>query len=212
MLEILIVGGLMGLLGQGARAVVGLKGMSDDAKALNLSPNDLFEAARLFTSLMIGFLVGLAAALVYIKTNGTTEPDFQTMLGFVATGYAGTDFLEGFISQYLPQGAPKSAAVNLAPRPAAHAAAAPTYSYSQAESIVLKAFAALGKPGVKDTDALSDLNYKTSTDMLGLLDAVNAQIPNDVHLLPIGATGSWKKVSDVVTSVEYAPTQPAAHS
>ena len=44
LLEILIIGALMGMLGQGARAVVGLKGMSDDAKALDLSPNDLFEA------------------------------------------------------------------------------------------------------------------------------------------------------------------------
>ena len=47
MLEILIIGALMGVLGQGARAVVGLKGMADDAKALDLSPNDLFQAARL---------------------------------------------------------------------------------------------------------------------------------------------------------------------
>jgi hypothetical protein len=211
MLEILIVGGLMGLLGQGARAVVGLKGMSDDAKALNLSPNDLFEAARLFTSLMIGFLVGLAAALVYIKTNGTTEPDFQTMLGFVATGYAGTDFLEGFISQYLPQGTPKTAAAKplAAPRPAA---APPAYSYPQAESIVLKTFTALGRPNAKDTDMLSDLGYSTSLDMLGLLDQVNLQIANPVHLLPISAVSSWKKVSDIVTSVENAPTKPLAKS
>jgi hypothetical protein len=215
MLQILVIGALMGILGQGARAVVGLKGMADDAKALDLNPNDLFEAARLFTSLMIGFLVGLAAAIVYIKTSGgTAEPDVQTLLGFAASGYLGTDFLEGFISQYLPQGAGRSVASQrlAALRLAAPAATTPTYPYPQAESFVLKAFNALGKPNVKDADALSDLNYKTTEDLLGLLDAVNAQIPNDAHLLPIGAISSWKKVSDVVTSVEYAPTQSPANS
>jgi hypothetical protein len=114
LLEVLLLGGLMGILGQGARAVVGLKGMADNAKALDLSPNDLFEAARLIVSLLIGFLVGLAAALVYIKTNGATEPNFQALIGFAASGYVGVDFLEGFISQYLPQGASGAAAQKLA--------------------------------------------------------------------------------------------------
>lgn len=215
MLNILILGALMGILGQGARAVVGLKGMADDAKALSLSPNDLFQAARLLTSFLIGSLVGMAAAVVYIKNNGVAAiTDAQTLLAFAASGYLGTDFLEGFISQYLPQGAAKSVASErlVALRVAPSVTKFPTYSYSQAESIVLKAFTALGKPNVKDTDALSDLNYKTTTDMLGLLDAVNAQIPDDSHLLPIGATGSWKKVSDVVTSVENAPTKLPAQS
>lgn len=84
-----------------------------------------------------------------------------------------------------------------------------TYPYAKAESIVQKAFNALGKPNVKDTDALSDLNLKTTADLLGLLDAVNAQIPDDSHLLPISVISSWKKtVADVVTSVECAPTNP----
>src|SRR5579862_3499061 len=84
LLEVLILGALMGILGQGARAVVGLKGMSDNAKALDLSPNDLFEAARLVTSFLIGFLVGLAAAIVYIKNFGVVEPDWQALVGFAA--------------------------------------------------------------------------------------------------------------------------------
>jgi hypothetical protein len=85
----------------------------------------------------------------------------------------------------------------------------PTYPYAKAESIVLKAFNSLGKPTVKDTDTLTGLNLKTTTDLLGLLDAVNEQIPDDSHLLPVGAISSWKKtVGDVVTSVQYAPTNP----
>ncbi len=91
----------MGLLGQGSRAVVGLKSISDDAKSLGVSPNDLFQAARLFISLVIGFLVGVAAALIYLMSNASGIPDWHILLGFAAAGYAGTDFLEGFISKYL---------------------------------------------------------------------------------------------------------------
>jgi putative chitinase len=124
LLEVLIVGGLMGLLGQGARAVVGLKGMADNAKARDLTPNDLFEAARLIVSLLIGFLVGLAAALIYIKTAGSplTEPTWQVLIGFAASGYVGVDFLEGFISQYLPQGTSGAAAQKIAALKAANLA------------------------------------------------------------------------------------------
>ena len=80
MLQVLMLGALMGILGQGARAVVGMKGMADDAKALDLNPKDVFEAARLLTSFMIGFLVGLAAAFIYIKSSGAAEPSWQALL------------------------------------------------------------------------------------------------------------------------------------
>lgn len=100
-LEILLLGALMGLLGQGARAVAGLKTMTDDAQTMGLSPNDLFQAARLFVSLAIGVLVGLAAALIYLASNTGANPDWHILLGFAAAGYTGTDFLEAFISKYL---------------------------------------------------------------------------------------------------------------
>ena len=110
----------MGLLGQGSRAVVGLKTMTDDASDLGVSPSDLFQAARLLISLAIGFLVGLAAALIYISGNPTAPPDWHILLGFAAAGYTGTDFLEAFISKYLnPTAQPnaKPAATNGAVAP-----------------------------------------------------------------------------------------------
>jgi hypothetical protein len=130
MFQILMLGALMGILGQGARAVVGLKGMSDNAQALNKKPRDLFDSTRLLTSLLIGFLVGLAAALMYIIKNdikGGTEAanalsaiDWHVLVGFAASGYVGVDFLEGFIAQYLPTGSPGSQkpVVDQAPKPA----------------------------------------------------------------------------------------------
>jgi hypothetical protein len=124
MMTTLLLGGLMGLLGQGARTVVGLKSMTDEAKDLGVSPNDLFQAARIVTSLLIGFLVGLAAALIYL--SGLTPPatgtapggaaafalDWHILLGFAVAGYAGTDFLEGFISNYLTPAAKTKALSN----------------------------------------------------------------------------------------------------
>ena len=46
-------------------------------------------------------------ALLWLATRlpSWVNSDHLTLLGFAAAGYAGTDFLEGFISQYLPQGA-----------------------------------------------------------------------------------------------------------
>lgn len=220
MLEVLLLGALMGILGQGARSIIGLKGMVDDAKALNLSPTDLFEAARLITSFLIGFLVGLAAALVYIKNYGAAEPSWHTLLGFVAAGYAGTDFLEGFIAQYLPQRAPNSPVQKLAATPATYIAQAngPAYPYSRAETFVLKAFTTLGKPNIKDADVLADppIAYKSLGDFFGLLDAVNKEIPDESHRLPLGVVIEWqksgKKVADVVASVQNGPTNVSAYA
>lgn len=104
----------MGFLGQGARAVAGLKSMSDDAKSIGVSSSDLFQAARLFISLAIGVLVGLAAALIYLINYPSGSPDSGILLGFAAAGYAGTDFLEAFISRYLtPPVAGQAVAANL---------------------------------------------------------------------------------------------------
>jgi hypothetical protein len=64
---LLLSGLLMGFLGHGARAVIGLKSMAEDAKALEVTPSDVFQAARPSISFAIGFLGGLAAALVYIS-------------------------------------------------------------------------------------------------------------------------------------------------
>jgi len=210
MLEILILGALMGLLGQGARTVVGLKGMSDDAQAQGLSPNDLFIASRLLTSLLIGFLVGLAAALIYIIKNGADPGGVtaQVLIGFAASGYIGVDFLETFIAQYLPTGS-KPTAKAFAAAAAKPGVQKPTYPPDQAQSIVFKAFTGLGYPSVKPTDTLSSLNIKSNFDLLNLLEAVNGQIPDKTHLLPIGAIINWSKVSDVIASVVYAPTNPA---
>ena len=62
-LTALLLAGLLGMLGQGVRALAGLKKMNDDAGKQDASSADLFIASRLIVSLLIGFLAGIAAAL-----------------------------------------------------------------------------------------------------------------------------------------------------
>jgi len=101
----ILLGGLMGLFGQGIRAVVGLKTMVDYASDQQTSEYDLFNAARIVISLVIGFLAGIAATLILgIKTLMDDPGNLHTLLGIAAAGYAGTDAIEGFISKYLPGG------------------------------------------------------------------------------------------------------------
>ncbi len=210
-LILLVLGGLMGLLGQGARTVIGLKGMADDAKALNLSPNDLFQAARLFTSLMIGFLVGLAAALAYVIAHGSV-PDlaqnYQILVGFIAAGYTGTDFLEGFIAQYLPQGAAGTAVQKAKMAQLASSVQKPlAIPPAQAEKLVLKVFADRGQPGVNDKTKLSDIGYSNEINLYKLLASVNEEIIREygtAHALGSSVLAKWSTVGDIVTSVEKA--------
>ena len=101
-IEIILLGGLMGLFGQGIRAVVGLKTMVDEANQKGVSQNELFDAARLLISLVIGFLAGIAATLA-LGFDKFETIQMSLLLGIAAAGYSGTDFIEGFISQYLPR-------------------------------------------------------------------------------------------------------------
>jgi hypothetical protein len=228
LLQILIIGALMGILGQGARAVVGLKGMSDDAKAQGLSPNDLFEAARLLTSFLIGSLVGLASALIYLKGFDKIAdiqwPEVTTMLAWAVSAYAGTDFLEGFISQYLSKGA-STPTVKL------HTASIdalttqlvkklPTYPKGQASTWVKAAFAALTPPisNVQCSDTLGKPPISGSSADFSYLklfgknnDQIKANNANNV-LVGLNAMQSWSdstKVSDLITMVQYAPSGSA---
>jgi hypothetical protein len=105
-LSALLLAGLMGLAGQGARAAVGLKKMNDVARDNDLGWNDVFTASRLIISLIIGFLAGVAGAFaIGIDTlKGSTDE----LLKLAAAGYVGTDAIEAFTAQI--SGAPTTVA------------------------------------------------------------------------------------------------------
>jgi len=228
-LEILVLGALMGMLGQGARAVIGLKTMTDYANAQGVSASDLFVAARLITSLLIGTLVGLASALVfYIDDGKATDLSSHILVGWAAAAYAGTDALEAFISQYLSpvKSTTKTATLALTTDDVATLLAAklpsspplsptPTCSPDKAWSITIQAFAARGftvsqkQPG----QLLSDLNLTDYKSLHDLLVQLNDRIDDKYGLIDAFAI-SWEQkgttVGTVQNAVEYAPPIPTS--
>jgi hypothetical protein len=105
-LSILLLCGLMGLLGQGARAVIGLKTMTASAASVPDQQTE-FNAAYLLISLMIGFiagiLAGLAVGLDHFKQIDLN--DVKVLIGIAVAGYAGADFIENSQSIIIPTGA-----------------------------------------------------------------------------------------------------------
>lgn len=96
----IILGGILGMIGQGFRIVAGMKKVSDSAAATGQSPSDLFALRKLLISLLTGFIGGVVAVLTLGKSFA--NPDITQMLGVIAAGYAGSDFIDAFIQKYLP--------------------------------------------------------------------------------------------------------------
>ena len=101
LLSALILAGLMGMVGQGARTVVGLKKLHDSNATQPPDQATTFLASRLVISLIIGFIAGVLAALAIglDKLTGAAGATVEVLLGLAAAGYAGADFIEGFMSK-----------------------------------------------------------------------------------------------------------------
>jgi predicted chitinase len=99
----LLLCGLLGVLGQGVRAIVGLK----NAGALNsTTPSEQaeFSLAYLALSLMIGFIAGILAGIALnLQDIITVDPgNWKLMLGIAGSGYIGADFIENTMSVVIP--------------------------------------------------------------------------------------------------------------
>jgi predicted chitinase len=110
----LLLCGLLGVLGQGVRAIVGLK----NAGALNsTTPSEQaeFSLAYLALSLMIGFIAGIIAGIALNLENIiTVDPsNWKLMLGIAGSGYVGADFIENAMSVVIP--GTKTASTKAAP-------------------------------------------------------------------------------------------------
>ena len=114
-LGILLVGIILGALGQGARTIVGFKKLSDaDSSAA------LFDGVRLLISFGIGGVAGALAAITVLPETGQVSK--EQLLGIAASGYAGADFIEGFIGQ-LSGGMSSSSSTSASPAAAPAAGA-----------------------------------------------------------------------------------------
>ncbi|GLH79176.1 hypothetical protein SSBR45G_40850 [Bradyrhizobium sp. SSBR45G] len=92
----LLTCGLMGMTGQFIRAIGGVKKARDAASANNASLSDVFEWPAFLTSLGTGFAAGVIAGLT-LQSDDTSPP----WLGMLAAGYAGSDFVEAFMTKKL---------------------------------------------------------------------------------------------------------------
>jgi hypothetical protein len=90
-----LAGGLLGLIGQGIRMAVGLKKLSDENSRREES--EPVNASRLIISLFIGFVAGA----LYVLVNEGLFKDDEYLFAIIAAGYAGADFIEGIFRTFI---------------------------------------------------------------------------------------------------------------
>jgi len=100
-LQLLLLGGFFGALGQLARAFVEWIKSGGPARSRMTGDREPFLASRFFFSLFIGFIAGSAAAL--LSNDPTNHPALSVTakLCLAASGYAGTDFIEGIAGRFV---------------------------------------------------------------------------------------------------------------
>lgn len=101
----IVLGGLLGIVGQGARVIVGLKKLNDQASATSTPFGSLFSTSTLLLSLLIGFVAGVLAMIGMSTTE--LKIDRNTLVALIAAGYAGTDFIEGFVKRNIRAASPE---------------------------------------------------------------------------------------------------------
>ncbi len=95
-IQLILLGGMAGTMGQGIRVFVGLKKLNDTTS--KEERKDEFNAGSLIVSLFIGFVAG---ALAMISLGKKDVIDQQLIMTLIGAGYAGTDFIEGFMNKHL---------------------------------------------------------------------------------------------------------------
>ncbi len=111
---VLLLGGLLGMCGQGIRVIAGLKKGHDKASQNGERFSDHFDFKALIISLLIGFMAGILGALALWDKLKSNTLEAETAMALLGAGYGGTDFIEAFMSRAqvkaLPSDAPISAA------------------------------------------------------------------------------------------------------
>ena len=94
----ILLGAILGSAGQGIRVVVGLKKGNDKADK-GTKIKDWVDSKQLVISIIIGAVAGILGA---ISLYGEVI-NKQLLITLITIGYAGTDFIEGFMSKKLPE-------------------------------------------------------------------------------------------------------------
>ncbi len=100
-LIIILIGAILGAVGQGMRVIVGMKKVYDEAMKNSTPAEQLIEYRQITFSLIIGFAIGgVAGVLAAVSSDHVSFSDKSVVIAFITAGYAGTDFIEGFIKKY----------------------------------------------------------------------------------------------------------------
>ena len=105
----ILLGGILGFVGQGIRVIVGMKKAYDTVNTEGSKLINLFEPKRLLISLLIGFIAGVLASIL-MNINAMASLSKEIISSLIGAGYAGTDFIEGFMrkSTHVNQQIPNS--------------------------------------------------------------------------------------------------------
>lgn len=98
-MDLILLGVVMGVIGQGLRAAMGINKASLAAQAAGMRDEDVIHPWRTVMSLVLG---GIAGALAAITTASEGPISTEMLLGFLAAGYAGSDFIEGVVTRFRP--------------------------------------------------------------------------------------------------------------
>ena len=102
-ITLILLGGLLGTVGQGIRVVVGLKKLNDQALQDKKDLSELFSGSNLAISLLIGFIAGVLGILSLPNVSASKVDTSQVLLPLLGIGYAGADFIEGFVKKNTEQ-------------------------------------------------------------------------------------------------------------
>jgi hypothetical protein len=94
-IQVVGLGMVCGLIGQGVRVVAGLKKLHDKA-AMAGSTASPFAAGQLLVSLLIGATAGALGA-VGLDVEPGADMASDTLVTLIGIGYAGADFIEAFM-------------------------------------------------------------------------------------------------------------------
>lgn len=100
-LTIILLGALLGITGQGVRIAIGLKKLND-ASETKEHYDSQFDSKKLIVSILYGVIVGMVGGVFMAVDSLDKVWDKSIVLAIIAAGYAGADFIEGFISKKLP--------------------------------------------------------------------------------------------------------------